>query len=63
MRCFLPRRLVVLGALEFGKALDAERLDWHIGGACGDQLRHQGADAGAKLEAMGRKAELVEDSL
>src|SRR5262245_48538466 len=56
-------RLIVMGARWLAKALDAERLDWHIAGTGGDQLGHQGADAGAKLEAVRRKAELMEDAL
>ena len=41
------------------KAADTEIADPRLGAAVGDQLRHHGARAGAELEAMQRKAELV----
>src|SRR5437879_1481999 len=41
------------------KAVDAEIADPCLGATIDDQLRHYGAGAGAELEAMQRKAELV----
>src|SRR5829696_725508 len=45
------------------KAVDAEIADPCLGAAVDDQLRHHGAGAGAELEAMQRKAELVIEAL
>jgi hypothetical protein len=41
------------------EAPDAEIADPGLGATAGDQFRHHGAGAGAELEAMQRKAELV----
>jgi hypothetical protein len=45
--------------LEGWKAVDAEIADPGLGATIDDKLRHDGASAGTKLEAVQRKTELM----
>src|SRR6187402_1603966 len=69
-RCMMGVRmlrvmLMMSSLLERGRveAVDAETADAGLGAAIDDQLRHDGAGTGAKLETVQGKAELMIEAL